>query len=92
MYQEKLEIRGIRRHEIVHYLLQMGAKPVPLQQGESTGHYVSDLWQCQVSEETFVTVMRSNVPQVKVSFTFRDPNDSKTVLNKFRLKIWRAGA
>ncbi|WP_416149614.1 hypothetical protein ACM26V_01050 [Salipaludibacillus sp. HK11] len=88
---EKLEIRGIKRGDLIAYLIDLG------------GEYFSDCrdgkkvkignqdWQCDLSEEETYTFMHSEIPKVYLTFQSENQPVLVEVIRKFRLKSFRAG-
>ncbi|RXJ03816.1 hypothetical protein DS745_00030 [Anaerobacillus alkaliphilus] len=85
MEEEKLEIRGILRKDIISYLLQLGSKAV------TDELFVSESWECEVSTEERFFMFQSWIPKVQILFRSEDETVLKTVLVNFRKKTFRAG-
>ncbi|MCT8138778.1 hypothetical protein H1D32_14260 [Anaerobacillus sp. CMMVII] len=85
MVEEKLEIRGISRKELIIYLLQLGAI-------ESDNHlYRANNWTCYISDEDRFHMFQSWIPRVELVFSSTDLDSLKEVLKNFRKKTFRAG-
>lgn len=89
MIEEKLEIRGIARKELIIYLEQLGAVSTVINSTELI--FKSDYWSCQVSEEDSFRMFQSNIPKVYLCFIATDKQILEVVLENFRKKTFRAG-
>lgn len=89
MVEEKLEIRGIARKEIMIYLQQLGTASEMI---NSTELIVKcDDWSCHVSAEDSFYMFHSIIPKVYLRFIANDKQILETVLKNFRKKTFRAG-
>lgn len=89
MLEEKLEIRGIARKEIIIYLQQLGATSETTDSTELI--FKGNYWSCHVSEEDSFQMFQSIIPKVHLRFIARDKQILETVLKNFRKKTFRAG-
>lgn len=89
MNEEKLEIRGITRKEIIIYLQQLGA--VSKIRNSTELIVKCDDWSCHVSAEDSFHMFHSIIPKVHLRFIANDKQILETVLKNFRKKTFRAG-
>lgn len=85
MNDEKLEIRGISRKELITYLIQIGATT------NNNQLFLGENWSCQISEENHFHMFQSWIPKVSLQFSSEDPVKLKKVVMSFRKKTFRAG-
>lgn len=85
MFEKILEIRGISRHEIINYLIQLNSKKI--------NDYEMDgiQWQCHISDQTSFRMFQSDIPQVTVTFSANSKEMLDEVIANFRKKTFRAG-
>jgi hypothetical protein len=86
MFEEKREIRGIARKELIRYILQLGATEI------YNGFYSASQWTCSISEEEYFFMFQSQIPRVSLLFSSEDDQILKDVLTSLSKKTFRAGA
>jgi len=86
---EKLEIRGINRDELVTYLTELGGKIITNDKNLTVIN--SGEWNCVVAPEEFFTFMHSEIPKIQLEFHSENKEILTKVLREFRLKTFRAG-
>ncbi|MEB3101376.1 hypothetical protein [Ferviditalea candida] len=86
--KKTLEIRGIYRKYLVHYLIELdGAKENSTPQLSFTGNG----WTCTLSQEEYFTFLQSQVPIVNVTLQAGNSEILDEIVRKFRFKTIRAG-
>lgn len=86
MHKQKLEIRGIHRNDIFHYLVQLNGN-----YQEEQKLFINSQWQCEISEESYFIFLQSEIPIVFVTFSSENEETLDEIIRKFRLKTLRAG-
>jgi hypothetical protein len=85
MIEEKIEIRGISRREIITYLIQLGAVT------DNNHLFIGDDWFCYVADEDTFHMFQSQIPKIELIFRSEDHELLMNILKNFRKKTFRAG-
>jgi hypothetical protein len=79
-----LEMRGMRRKELMRYFAELGGEEREHGQWTGTG------WEVEIGEETFVTIGSLRIPSTMVSFRCGG-EVLEQMVGAFRLKFLSAG-
>lgn len=82
--EEILEMRGMRRKEIINYFILLGGKH------EADGKFTGPDWEVGIGEERLVALGSLEIPSTTVIFRCREDLLEKMV-SAFRLKFLTAG-
>lgn len=85
MVEEKIEIRGISRKELISYLKQIGATATNNLIWEGVN------WSCHVGDEGSFRMFQSTIPKVELIFKAESEEILSHILTLFRKKTFRAG-
>lgn len=85
VYEQKLEMRGMRRSEILNYFIHIGAQEV------GKGVFKGLEWTVEVGSEAFVSLGRLEIPATVVVFKSLEISVLDKAVSAFRLRFLSAG-
>jgi hypothetical protein len=84
LVEKKLEMRGMKRIELVNYFISIGGKDM------GGGKYAGQGWRAEISNEKLVTLGSLKIPATIIMLRCRE-DLSEQMLYAFRLRFLSAG-